>query len=158
MDLSRRKFFERVGRTTAALAIPGVALSFINGCSNTPTGTSGLERLPTIHGSFQNGVVTIPIDSSSPLSSVGSVALVTFSSGSVLVDHPTADTYKALSSICPHASCLVSEYDSDHNEFYCPCHGSKFDLNGKVTHGPAGRSLNQYQTQLEGNQLSIFLS
>jgi cytochrome b6-f complex iron-sulfur subunit len=45
----------------------------------------------------------------------------------------------ALSSICTHR---VSKLDvqPDHS-FHCPSHGSNFDPNGKVTHGPAVRDL-----------------
>ena len=46
---------------------------------------------------------------------------------------------KALSSICTHRSCkLAAERD---RTFYCKCHGSEFDANGKVTEGPAVRDL-----------------
>ena len=45
----------------------------------------------------------------------------------------------ALSSICTHRHCkLDAEPDKT---FYCPCHGSAFDANGKVTEGPARRDL-----------------
>jgi Rieske Fe-S protein len=45
----------------------------------------------------------------------------------------------ALSSFCTHRKCkLVSE---SQRSFYCPCHGSTFDVGGKVTEGPATRDL-----------------
>ena len=45
----------------------------------------------------------------------------------------------ALSSICTHRHCLVSvELD---RSFLCPCHGSTFNPDGQVTHGPAKRDL-----------------
>jgi Rieske Fe-S protein len=45
----------------------------------------------------------------------------------------------ALSSLCTHRKCkLSSEPD---RSFYCKCHGSAFDPNGKVTEGPARRDL-----------------
>jgi len=45
----------------------------------------------------------------------------------------------ALSAICTHRKCsLKAEPD---RSFYCPCHGSTFDLNGHVTEGPAKRDL-----------------
>ena len=45
----------------------------------------------------------------------------------------------ALSSICTHKKCQV-DAEPDHS-FLCPCHGSTFDENGKVTQGPATRDL-----------------
>jgi Rieske Fe-S protein len=45
----------------------------------------------------------------------------------------------ALSALCTHRKCkLSSELD---RSFYCKCHGSAFDPNGKVTEGPAQRDL-----------------
>jgi Rieske Fe-S protein len=48
----------------------------------------------------------------------------------------------AISSICTHRVCkLTAEPD---RSFYCDCHGSTFDPNGKVTQGPAKRDLPVY--------------
>jgi Rieske Fe-S protein len=47
----------------------------------------------------------------------------------------------ALSAFCTHRRCKVAT-ESDHS-FYCRCHGSAFDPNGKVTEGPAKRDLPQ---------------
>ena len=45
----------------------------------------------------------------------------------------------AMSAICTHRQCkLDAEPDKT---FYCPCHGSTFDADGKVTEGPARRDL-----------------
>jgi cytochrome b6-f complex iron-sulfur subunit len=44
----------------------------------------------------------------------------------------------AVSSVCTHLGCLVSLNDTG---FLCPCHGSKYDQDGKVTAGPAPRNL-----------------
>src|SRR4051812_12063518 len=48
----------------------------------------------------------------------------------------------ALSSICTHRICKL-DVEKDHS-FHCPCHGSNFDPNGKVTEGPAVRDLPVY--------------
>ena len=44
-----------------------------------------------------------------------------------------------LSSICTHRSCLL-DAEADRS-FFCPCHGSTFSPEGKVTEGPATRNL-----------------
>ena len=44
----------------------------------------------------------------------------------------------AISRVCTHLGCLVSFTGTG---FDCPCHGSKFDRNGKVIAGPAPRNL-----------------
>ncbi len=45
----------------------------------------------------------------------------------------------AVSTVCPHLSCVVTRHDD--GSFTCPCHGSRFDTAGKVTAGPAPRGL-----------------
>ena len=47
---------------------------------------------------------------------------------------------KTLSRRCPHAGCMV-DYEKDTNEFVCPCHQSKFDIDGKKIRGPAEDNL-----------------
>ncbi len=48
------------------------------------------------------------------------------------------DGLHAISSICTHLGCLVAVTE---NGFQCPCHGSKYNKDGKVVAGPAPRSL-----------------
>ncbi|CAN5670083.1 hypothetical protein BH23CHL2_BH23CHL2_31560 [soil metagenome] len=46
----------------------------------------------------------------------------------------------ALYARCTHQSCLIRWEDGD-GEFHCPCHGSRFDRQGRVVQGPAERPL-----------------
>ncbi len=48
------------------------------------------------------------------------------------------DGLHAISNICTHLGCIIAPVDWG---FQCPCHGSKFDKNGKVIGGPAPRPL-----------------
>lgn len=48
------------------------------------------------------------------------------------------NTFRALSAVCTHLGCTVAR--ATHG-YHCPCHGSSFDNNGKVTGGPAPRPL-----------------
>lgn len=43
---------------------------------------------------------------------------------------------KILSSKCPHMGCTVQWNDAERS-WDCPCHGSRFDVDGKVIEGPA---------------------
>jgi Rieske Fe-S protein len=45
----------------------------------------------------------------------------------------------ALSAFCTHRKCKLTA--EPNRSFYCKCHGSTFDLGGKVTEGPAKRDL-----------------
>jgi Rieske Fe-S protein len=59
----------------------------------------------------------------------------------------------ALSAFCTHRRCKLAA-QSDRS-FYCKCHGSKFDPNGKVTEGPAKHDLPQHSVKIndKGNLL-----
>ncbi|MEU6354569.1 FAD-dependent oxidoreductase [Streptomyces sp. NPDC047072] len=48
----------------------------------------------------------------------------------------------AVSPRCTHLGCLVS-FNAAETAWECPCHGSRFDTNGKVIQGPATRPLEQ---------------
>ncbi len=51
----------------------------------------------------------------------------------------------AMSAVCTHAGCLLDDgSQSIAAGLSCPCHGSAFDGNGKVTRGPAGTPLQHY--------------
>jgi cytochrome b6-f complex iron-sulfur subunit len=44
----------------------------------------------------------------------------------------------ALSLVCPHLGCTV---ESRPDGFACPCHGSRFDSQGRLVRGPAAKPL-----------------
>jgi len=158
MKMSRRKFFTKTLQTAAVIAIPTAFSTVLESCKSTVIGPTGNQVLQSVKGSSSGGNVTINIDGSSPLAKTGSAITVNFSGGVILVDHPSANVYNALSSICTHQSCQITGYDSGNNQFICPCHGSMFDINGNVTQGPANAPLSKYQTQVSGNQLIIKVS
>jgi Rieske Fe-S protein len=45
------------------------------------------------------------------------------------------------SSRCSHLGCRINAVDND--EIICPCHGSRFNLEGKSVKGPASNPLKQ---------------
>lgn len=47
---------------------------------------------------------------------------------------------QACSAVCPHMGCLVGWNETDRS-WDCPCHGSRFALDGGVIHGPAVTAL-----------------
>jgi cytochrome b6-f complex iron-sulfur subunit len=58
-----------------------------------------------------------------------------------------AEGFRALSSVCTHLGC-ITRYQPDRGQIACPCHGSRFALDGEVVAGPAPRSLRWLQMSL----------
>lgn len=61
-------------------------------------------------------------------------------------------TYTVLSAVCTHQGCNVV-YNNTAKNLSCPCHGSSFDLTGKVLQPPATAPLATYQSLVVGNTL-----
>jgi len=55
--------------------------------------------------------------------------------------------FRALSSVCTHLGC-VTRFQPDKGIIACPCHGSRYNLDGEVIAGPAPRPLPTFQMSL----------
>lgn len=78
---------------------------------------------------------------------VGSGVIV----GDVVITQPVEGEFTGLSAVCTHAGCLVNEIvDGTIN---CPCHGSKYNLEGQVVNGPATKSLPPVGIELQGDSI-----
>lgn len=153
MKMSRREFFNKTLQGLLVISIPGV---LIQSCKDNSTGPSVTPSdMSTIEAAESNGIVTVPITSSSPLFAAGSAAIVSYTSGSIMVDHPSENTFNALTRTCTHQGCIISSFDKTSKQFICTCHGSRFDQNGGVSQGPANSPLTKYQTDFQNNILTI---
>ena len=71
----------------------------------------------------------------------------------VVVTQPTADQYEGFSAVCTHTACIVAAVSD--GTINCPCHGSRFNLDGTVANGPAERSLSVRKVRVEAGQLVL---
>ncbi len=60
----------------------------------------------------------------------------------------------AVNPTCPHMGCLV-EWEDKEQIFVCPCHGSKFALDGNVIEGVAIEPLEKYKVIIESDSVLV---
>lgn len=58
----------------------------------------------------------------------------------------TAEGVAAVSAVCTHLGCTVRHVEGE--GYSCPCHGSRFDREGRVLDGPAPKPLAWYRVGL----------
>ncbi len=78
----------------------------------------------------------------------------TSTSYGVYVVRKTESQIEVLSNRCTHLSCRVT-WKPEENEFICPCHDGRFDIDGQVTRQPPPRPLDQYEYKIENGALFI---
>ncbi len=79
-------------------------------------------------------------------------AIKYFENDQVYIFADTEGIY-AISAVCTHLGCIVNKEESG---FVCPCHGSRFGLNGNVIQGAASKDLPWYQiSMLPSGQLEV---
>ena len=128
LGFSRRGFCQVVGLSACALAAGGAA---------------------AVSGDFLRPRVLFEPPTSFPVGPPEAIGI-----GSVLdfPEHRTfvirmADGFRALSSVCTHLGC-ITRYQPDRNIIACPCHGSRFALDGEVLAGPAPQPLHWLEMAL----------
>jgi cytochrome b6-f complex iron-sulfur subunit len=62
--------------------------------------------------------------------------------------------FLALSRTCTHLGCSVPWIEKE-MKFACPCHGSTFDITGKVIDAPAPRALDLYPITIENKIIKV---
>ena len=72
----------------------------------------------------------------------------------ILLIRVDEDTVAANTIVCTHQQCNVG-YNERNERLDCPCHGSRYNLNGRVIRGPAPRALKHFTAVVQGD--SVFL-
>jgi Rieske Fe-S protein len=92
-----------------------------------------------------------------PANAIAKTADVPVGSGvivdEVVVTQPSAGVFKGFSSTCTHAGCAVNEVAG--GTINCPCHGSKFNLDGTVANGPATKPLEAQAVTVQGDSIVL---
>ncbi|HSK07756.1 MAG TPA: FAD-dependent oxidoreductase [Acidimicrobiia bacterium] len=91
-------------------------------------------------GHFVGGRITSSSLSASSLPGPGHGDVVSHDDERLAVFQGEDGEVSALSPYCTHLGCVVG-FNTAEQTWDCPCHGSRFDLDGRVIHGPAVEDL-----------------
>lgn len=142
--ISRRRFI-----TSTLTVSSGFALSSLlaSGSARANTATNG------------NDVLTVSINDYEELKTDGGFKVlkeVTIGdiTDSIIIVRRSEKEFLVYSSVCRHKKCNV-KFKKDKDIFICPCHGSTYDIGGKVIKGPSEKDIPAYKVKLAGIILEI---
>ena len=127
------------------------------------------QALAEIAGDFPNSaVIRLKIADYPALAAPGGSIQLVFNEiyKPFTLNRVTQDRFVTLDSICKHAGCTVGRFIAAQNQMRCPCHGSRYDLEGRVFRDengnstePAPSDLNRFETTYDSatNAVSITL-
>ena len=128
--------------TGAGVGAAAVALAACSGGSSSDGGSSSSEPPGSSGSAGTDEALATTADVP-----VGSGVIV----GKTVVTQPTAGHFKAFSAVCTHSGCLVNKIAD--GTIDCPCHGSKFSLDGAVVNGPAKKPLEPVAVRVLGDSI-----
>jgi Rieske Fe-S protein len=133
----RRRFLQQISRGLVGAVAAQSAASLASACAHV-----GVPAAPTGSTGTVVDVSTLSTDGSSV------VARVPGPDGAPILVTRVHGRLRALSLHCTHEGCPVGSTPVN-GVLRCPCHGSQFDLEGNVLHGPADEPLGQYETHYD---------
>lgn len=100
--------------------------------------------------------MAIPLDKIEKLKTVGGSAMLKVKDTTILFIRDSETNIKALDPVCTHMGCITA-YNDKTKLIECPCHGSRFDIDGHVAHGPAVKPLKSYAASLSSDRIIVDL-
>lgn len=132
----------------AGLGAIGVVVTACSTYGKKPAAESSTQmaQSPATSGASSSAAAPQPLTKTADVP-VGSGVIL----GDTVVTQPTAGDFKGFSSVCTHAGCKVNEVVD--GTIVCPCHGSRFNLDGSVAKGPAKEPLAAKPVSVQGDAI-----
>ncbi len=161
----RRQFLGyMVGSTTATVAlgylwpVRSAELTLEDLCSIFPLNSRCKDYLPGVQAKDEHGhpiqvdqlLTTTRPESRIPVKGLFEPSLAYL----VITAPPIMIAEYAINPTCTHLGCTVA-WKADENRFVCPCHGSRYDNQGLVIHGPARRNLGLLTVVVKQNRIRL---
>lgn len=139
-SLSRQRFLAGVGVGGAAAVLSACATYGAESADDTassPPSSTGAASEPA-----EPAVLAATADVP-----VGSGIIV----DDTVLTQPVSGDFKGFSNVCTHTGCTLNSVTD--KTINCPCHGSKFNLDGTVAQGPASTPLETKRIVVQGNSI-----
>jgi nitrite reductase/ring-hydroxylating ferredoxin subunit len=126
-------------RGVAVTGALGASGSLLAGCGGDGTGPSS-----------SGGAVSKDLG---PVSQVPVGGGKVYAEQRVVVTQPAKGDLRAFSALCTHQGCPVGDVAG--GTINCPCHGSRFNLDGSVAQGPATEPLPPERITVKGGEIRL---
>jgi Rieske Fe-S protein len=146
-------------RRSVLLGSAAVASAAVAACAPAP---ASAPPAPTTRAPSSG----VPVPPGPPPSAVGSAGTSVAAAADVpvggalvveglelIVTQPVAGTFTGLSAECTHTGCIVNRVEGA--ALVCPCHGSRYGLDGSVEQGPAPRALKSRPVAVVDGQIVL---
>lgn len=148
---SRRTFFHWVTLAAAGFVGMGLAIPLLGSLISPALSRRKRDWVDV------GGVAELPLGRPTQLDHVTTIRdgwMETKAQKAVWAVRRSESEVQVFSPICTHLGC-GHRWDDVEKKFLCPCHGSVFDVNGKVLGGPAPRPLDVLPSKVEGGRLLV---
>ncbi len=138
--ISRRDFIKR---SALGVVVGGTALSTINieTFAKTAAAKAVLKR--------SGDDVIVKLSENASLDKTGGSVKV---NDELMLIRKSESEFIAVRTVCTHKGCDV---ELEGTKFVCPCHGSEYTLEGKVTEGPAEKDLKTFETMFDSDKGTV---
>lgn len=137
-----------IGRRAAIAGAGAAALGVVAACSSGGSASGG-----SAGGQSSDLPEGAPGTVLGPVSDVPVGGGVVFADQQVVVTQPDPGRFQGLSTVCPHQGCSVNAVRD--GQVICPCHGSRFALDGAVLQGPAQSPLGRRAVAVQGQNITL---
>ena len=151
LAVTRRKFLKTASSSIVIITTGLLSIPFISSIINPGQKkiTSSFSKVTNLESIQKNNPVNIPILTSSRDAYLNETVM-----HNVWIVRKSSDTITAFSPICPHLGCSYN-WNSSTQQFKCPCHGSVFNIDGKLLSGPAPRGLDTLPIKIEDDVIYV---
>ena len=84
----------------------------------------------------------------------GDVKFFEYAGSAAVLVRKRGGTLAAFSAVCTHLGCIV-QWESDKQDFLCPCHGGHYSSDGIVTAGPPPKPLEKLPFAVAGGNITV---